>query len=276
MRCPDSRRLRRSGMHTFLALGLLGCSTGLALNTAALVPSPSGARPELLRRFSATTYQEVVRPARKSIPGLFSYVNCRPFNELTTEGRFFLATNLAFALTGGAMAMQGGSPALGVCFELAGTCGARASNRSAAARTFTLKPNLRPRTCAQVLDLLPLGAAQAGWHVASVRAARPAVRLYGRVPYPRRRPGLRGGRRQLRRTPAARRRRVRHRCRRRLRRRLLAGVPQAEAIHARPRAVARAGGGGRFLSGYRCRRCEVTRNKSINTHVVDGREVCGV
>ena len=85
-------------MRPFLALGLLGCTAGLALNTAALVPSPSGARPELLRRFSATTYQEVVRPARKSIPGLFSYVNCRPFNELTTEGRFFLATNLAVVL----------------------------------------------------------------------------------------------------------------------------------------------------------------------------------
>ena len=108
-------------MRILLTLGLLGCTSGLALNTAALVPSPSGARPELLRRFSAATYREVVRPARKSIPGLFSYVNCRPFDELTTEGRFFLATNVAFALTGGAMAMQGGSPCLGVCFELAGT-----------------------------------------------------------------------------------------------------------------------------------------------------------
>ena len=69
------------------------------------------------------------------IPGLFSYVDCRPFDELTIEGRLFLATNLAFALTGGAMAMEGGSPGLGVCFELAGTCLAPDSNRTAAART---------------------------------------------------------------------------------------------------------------------------------------------
>ena len=55
------------------------------------------------------------------IPGLFSYVDCRPFDELTIEGRLFLATNLAFAATGAAMAMEGGSPGLGVCFELAGT-----------------------------------------------------------------------------------------------------------------------------------------------------------
>ena len=104
-----------------LTLGLLGRTAGFTLSTAALVPSPSGARPELLRRFSAATYQEVLRPARNLIPGLFSYVDCRPFDDVTTEGRWFLATNLAFALTGGAMAMEGGSPGLGVCFELAGT-----------------------------------------------------------------------------------------------------------------------------------------------------------
>ena len=128
-------------MRILLTLGLLGCTSGLALNTAALVPSPSGARPELLRRFSASTYQEVLRPARNLIPGLFSYVDCRPFDELTTEGRWFLATNLAFMATGGAMAMEGGSPGLGVCFELAGTCLATGSNRTAAARTLTPKPN---------------------------------------------------------------------------------------------------------------------------------------
>lgn len=77
----------------------------------------------------------MLRPGRNLIPGLFSYVDCRPFDELTIEGRLFLATNLAFTATGAAMAMEGGSPGLGVCFELAGTCLAPDSNRTAAART---------------------------------------------------------------------------------------------------------------------------------------------
>ena len=45
-----------------LTLGLLGRTAGFTLSTASFVPSPSGARPELLRRFSAATYQVVCQP----------------------------------------------------------------------------------------------------------------------------------------------------------------------------------------------------------------------
>lgn len=102
-----------------LSFGLLGRAAGLS--PAVTRASPNRERSELLRRAAAATYQEVLRPARNLVPGLFSYVDCRPFDDLTVEGRLFLATNLCFALTGGAMAMEGGSPGMGVCFELAGT-----------------------------------------------------------------------------------------------------------------------------------------------------------
>ena len=99
-------------LHTLLTFGLLGRAVGFSVLPA--VP--------LVRRLSATTYREVLRPARELLPpGSFSYVDCRPFDDLTTEGRWFLATNLCFALTGGVFATAGGSPSLGVCFELAGT-----------------------------------------------------------------------------------------------------------------------------------------------------------
>ena len=94
----------------------------LVLPTTAGIAMPASVQASpLARRISLSTYREVLRPARRTTPWLFSYVDCKPFDDLTLEGRWFLATNLAFVAAGGAMCTTGGSPALGMMFELAGT-----------------------------------------------------------------------------------------------------------------------------------------------------------
>ena len=62
---PKSARIvewMTANTRLLLTLGLLGRTAGFTLSTASFVPSPSGARPELLRRFSAATYQVVCQP----------------------------------------------------------------------------------------------------------------------------------------------------------------------------------------------------------------------
>lgn len=106
-----------------LLAGLLGQATAL-VGVATLTDS------SMARRASVLTRKEVLRPLRRTISEVaesseiasyvFSYKDCAPFDEHTLEGRFFLATNLAFYLTGSVMSTS--SPALGALCEMAGTC----------------------------------------------------------------------------------------------------------------------------------------------------------
>tara|TARA_B110001452_G_scaffold112048_1_gene92923 strand:- start:1276 stop:1926 length:651 start_codon:yes stop_codon:yes gene_type:complete len=106
----------------FLA-ALLGRATAL-VGVATLTDS------SMARRVNVVTRREVLRPLRRTVyqasqtsevaSYVLSYKDCAPFDEHTLEGRFFLATNLAFYLTGAVMSTS--SPALGALCEMAGTC----------------------------------------------------------------------------------------------------------------------------------------------------------
>ena len=91
-----------------LLLLLASCTEGVVLprSTASLT-----------RRASVVTRKEVLRPLRRTAsvaaakvaaqevlpPSVLSYVDCRPYDDNTIQGRFFLATNLAFFATGNAV-----------------------------------------------------------------------------------------------------------------------------------------------------------------------------
>ena len=116
--------MRNYSVSLLLSVSLLGGASSIMLPTSsrrvptsrqAVLPTP------LARRVGAAAYQEVVRPIRRSPAGwFFTDVNCRPFDDLSVEGRLFLATNVAFAACGCAMTTAGGSPAMGLMCELCG------------------------------------------------------------------------------------------------------------------------------------------------------------
>ena len=65
----------------------------------------------------------VARAARpildRTPPWFFTYADLRPYDEASAEARLFLATNVGYAVTGGAIATFGADPALGALCECA-------------------------------------------------------------------------------------------------------------------------------------------------------------
>lgn len=124
------------GLLALLALSGLSIASGLALPKPALAPRPAAAAAaHMLLPQQPPVDRELRQPRlgrlhawlpvdfdakRAFVSWAFSYADPGPYNLTTPEAQLFLLTNIVFFTAGGLVGTAGGSPSLGLVYELAG------------------------------------------------------------------------------------------------------------------------------------------------------------